>query len=224
MTRTSTWAVVAVWVAQGAWAQTRSHEGGSSPVATESAPEAPPPPTSLPTPSATPPSGLAPAVLPPTPGPEYEVVSDRSVGIHIGVNLGLFVFDVHRGRFYGFASANAGIPLVTNGQVGAFAIGLGSSTPLSRPSESMWFMDFFFEALPGWFAQPSSSAAGPVVGLGAGLGFRFLQRRGFTVGFKVPVIGASFSGFSNFTPANSVGFFYLFNGVALPFVSFGYRF
>ncbi|MEW5742385.1 MAG: hypothetical protein AB1938_25940 [Myxococcota bacterium] len=187
------------------------------------APSVPPPPPSVPPPSASPvPPPAAVAAPRPVAVPPEELVSDRSVGIHIGVNLGLFAFDVHQGHFYGFASGNAGIPLVTNGQVGAFAIGLGYSTPLSRPSESMWFMDFFLEALPGWWT--SQGAPGAVVGLGGGMGFRYLHRSGFTAGFKVPVFGAAFSVESNVSSAQSVGFFYLFNGVALPIVSFGYRF
>lgn len=231
--RTSTWVHLGALLAGAAWAQEATWSP-SAPAPAEAPPPVslPPPATSAPPPpppvTAAPPAAAvvpAPAVAPPTgrgPVEPREVVSDRSVGVHIGVNLGLFAFDVQLGRFYGFASGNAGIPLVTNGQVGAFAIGLGFTTPLSRPDESMWYMDLFAEALPGWFRP--SGVTEPVVGVGAGLGFRYLHRSGFTAGFKVPVFGASFSGFSNFTTSQSVGLFYMFNGIALPIFSFGYRF
>lgn len=228
MVRVVRWVVVSsLCVASFAWAQ----DGGVPDLTMEapapslppppSAPPPPPPIEAAPPPAAVPPPAVAP-VYPPAP---REVVSDHSIGIHVGVNLGLFAFDVHQGHFYAFAAANAGIPLVSNGSIGAFAIGFGYSTTISRPDESMWFMDFFVEALPGWQQQNARfGTADLVVGVGGGLGFRYLHRSGFTMGFKLPVFGASFSTQSNFSAAQSVGVFYLFNGIALPIISFGYRF
>lgn len=228
MTRVVRWVLVSsLCVASFAWAQ----DGGVPDAATGAveAPSLPPPPTAPPPPppieAAPPPAAVpAPAVAPAyTPAPR-EVVSDHSVGIHVGVNLGLFAFDVHQGRFYAFAAANAGIPLVSNGSIGAFALGFGYSAALSRPDESMWFMDFFVEALPGWQQSFNFSTPNLVVGVGGGLGFRYLHRSGFTMGFKLPVFGASFSTQTNFSASQSVGAFFLFNAIALPIISFGYRF
>jgi hypothetical protein len=205
-----------------AWAQ----DGGVSDVAA-GAVEAPlpsPPPAPPPIEAAPPPAAVPPAVAPgSTPAPR-EVVSDRSIGIHVGLNLGLFAFDVHQGHVYAFVAANAGVPLVSNGSVGAFALGMGYSTALSRPDESMWFMDFFVDALPGWVRTSGLNTPDLVVGVGGGLGFRYLHRSGFTLGFKVPVFGASFTTQPNVDTAQSVGSFYLFNLIALPIISFGYRF
>jgi hypothetical protein len=231
MTRRLGWWSLAVVVhASFAWAQ-GTPPAAATPAVEAPAPTTPPPPSLPPPPPSTEPAAApvavpAPAVAPPVTGRDAvapaEVVSDRSFGVHVAVNLGLFAVDLQQGHFYGFAAANAGVPLVSNGSVGAFAIGLGYSTPLSRPEESMWFMDFFVDALPGWWGQGGSIA--PVVGVGAGLGFRFLHRSGFTAGFKIPVFGASFSSMSGFSTSQSVGMYYLFSLIALPIVSFGYRF
>lgn len=196
-----------------------------APPATPPPPSAPPPPPPVDVaapPPVVPPPAVGNPVVPRVPAPPP--VEDRSVGIHVAVNLGLFAFDVHQGHFYGFVSANAGIPLVSNGDIGAFALGLGYSAPLSHPDESMWFLDFFFEALPGWWNLGSRLNPSFFVGAGVGLGFRYLHRSGFTVGFKLPVFGASFSSAVGFTAAASVGTYYLFNAIALPVISFGYRF
>lgn len=146
------------------------------------------------------------------------------MGIHVGLNLGLVAFDVHQGHVYAFVAANLGVPLVSNGSVGAFALGFGYSTALSRPDESMWFMDVFVEALPGWLRTSGFTTVDLVVGVGGGLGFRYLHPSGFTVGFKVPAFGASFTTRPNADGPQSVGSFYLFNLITLPIISFGYRF
>lgn len=228
MARVVRWVVVSsLCLASWAWAQ----DAGVPELAVDEAPgpSLPPPPTAPPPPppveAAPPPAVPAPAVGPATVAPPpREPVSDHSIGIHVGVNLGLFAFDVHQGRFYAFAAANAGIPLVSNGSIGAFALGFGYSTPISRPDESMWFMDFFVEALPGWQQSFNFNTPDLVVGVGGGLGFRYLHRSGFTMGFKLPVFGAAFSTQATFSAAQSVGAFYLFNAIALPIISFGYRF
>lgn len=218
---------LAVWLctAAVAFAQDAAPPADVPAEAPPPATTAPPPPTTPPPPPViAPPPAVAPPAVPPVSEPQpREVVSDRSVGIHVGVNLGLFAFDVHQARFYAFAAANAGVPLVSNGNIGAFAIGFGYSAPISRPDESMWHMDFFIDALPGW-VQLGGFGPSLVVGVGGGLGFRYLHRSGFTMGFKLPVFGASFSSASSFNTTASVGYFYLFSAIALPVISFGYRF
>jgi hypothetical protein len=153
--------------------------------------------------------------------------SERSVGIHVGVNLGLFAFDVQRDHFYGFVSGNLGIPLVTNGAAWAVILGAGYSLPISSPEQTRWVMDFLGTVAPGG----SSMSWGPTsfyTAVGVGLGFRLLHASGFTLGFKIPVFGMAFGpavgGRESFRGDVSVGSYYLASGVSLPVVSFGYRF
>lgn len=145
------------------------------------------------------------------------VVKDTSVAVQVGFNLGLLAVEVQAGHFYGFGAGNVGIPLVTNGQAGAFAIGLGYTFALSTPSESMWFMDLYGLGNPGWLGGSI------LMGIGAGIGVRFLHRSGFTLGFKLPIFGAAVSS-AGTTTAAAVGLFYLANAIALPVFSLGYRF
>lgn len=194
-------------------------------------PSTPPPPpeaTADVAPAAAP-AVVAPPVVAPAPAVYYppgEVeppVSEDSIGVHVALHLGLFAADLQRGHFYAFVSANAGVPMVSNGETGAFALGLGATTAVSRPAPSMWYMDVFGEVLPGWNMGINGEHR-PLVAVGAGLGFRYLHRSGFVLGFKMPVFGMSFPALQNFSAAESVGGYYVFNLIALPMVSFGYRF
>lgn len=167
---------------------------------------------------------------PPTPPPQLtapapdpvSVVSDRSIGVHVAVHIGLFAVDAQAGHFYGFAAGNLGMPLVTDGRTGFGMIGAGYSFALSPPSESMWFMDALFLATAGRVGDQA------LLGGGVGVGFRYLHRSGFTFGAKLPVFGAT-AQLSSSTPggysgAAALGNFYLANLVSLPAVTFGYRF
>lgn len=158
-----------------------------------------------------------PAVEASTPPPP--AVDVRSIGVHVAVNVGVFSLDVQAGRLYAFAAGSLGVPLLSDGRFGAFALGGGLALPISAPGESMWTMDLFALANPGWGLGPNSA---PFVGLGVGAGFRYLHRSGFTFGLKLPVIGGAVNGGAS-TPS-AVGTFYLANLIALPGVSFGYRF
>ena len=106
------------------------------------------------------------------------VVDPHSIGVHLGANVGLLAIDVHQGRFYGFLAANAGVPLLTNGGMGAGVLGLGASFAISAPAESMWFFDAF------------KMIKQPFVGVGPGVGFPYLHRSGFVFGVKIPIFGA----------------------------------
>ena len=183
-----------------------------------------------------------PDVLMPEPGDDplprpTRPLSEKSFGLYLGVNLALIGVELQVGRFYGFVAGNIGIPLVTNGGLGAAVLGLGYNVPLSAPGESMWFMDFYGEALPGWvsvyrYDTPYGAQGTPFVGLGIGVGFRFLHRSGFTLGFKVPIFGLAVGpgaggvGNTGLAPTGSqlVGTYYLANLIALPIVSLGFRF
>jgi hypothetical protein len=149
--------------------------------------------------------------------PPVEPVKDISVSVQLAINVGLVSVDVQVKRFYAFTSGNVGVPLLSNGLIGAFAIGTGYTFALSQPGDSMWFMDLFGLANPGWMS------GAPFLGIGAGLGLRFLHRSGFTMGFKLPLLGGVIGANQSGTAA-AVGYFFLANAIALPVVSFGYRF
>lgn len=157
--------------------------------------------------------------------------SQTYFGVHVGLNLGLVSVDAMINRFYVFAAGNFGVPLVTNGGVGAVIAGIGYNIAISQPGDSMWFMDFIGMVPVGWlqtgcFVSPCPNQ--PYGGFGVGVGFRLLHRSGFTLGFKIPVfgftVGPAASAGSGFQGASSVGLFYLAALIALPLVSFGFRF
>jgi hypothetical protein len=197
------WWWVVVLVSAVAWAQ-------------EAAPSEPIP-DALPTPAGSPPPSVAPQ-------PPANISARTFFGLHAAVNVGLISVDLHVGHSYSFLAANVGIPLVTNGLTGAFAVGSGYSFPLSAPGESMWVMDVFGVANPGWQRTSCFDCVNPTqfyVGLGVGIGFRYLHWSGFTFGLKAPVFGAAPGGGTS--TSETVGTFYLANLIALPLVSFGYR-
>lgn len=202
------------------------------------APSEPPPPAVAPAPepipdappvAAVPPPATAPAAAPAlTPAPIVNVAKGTWFGAYAAVNIGLIGVDLHIDRSYTFLAGNLGVPLVSNGDFGAFAIGSGYSFPLSTPGDSMWVLDVFGVVNPGWqrrydacFDFGCSPVTYPFVGLGAGVGFRYLHWSGFTFGIKAPVFGAAINGGA--TTSAAVGTFYLANLVGLPIVSFGFR-
>ncbi|MEW5740524.1 MAG: hypothetical protein AB1938_16470 [Myxococcota bacterium] len=225
---------VALWacLASLAWAQP-----GPSPAAVQPVPDAPPAPLQ-PIPDASPASGdgpaevpppaVAPVAVPPTEKaplfPPVNIADQIHFGVHAGVNIGLIALDLHVRRSYTFFAGNMGVPLVTNGELGATALGSGYSFPLSPPDESMWVLDVFGVANPGWrttYDQFGGYSKQAFVGLGVGIGFRLLHWSGFTLGIKVPIFGAAINGGTR--SSDWVGIFYLANVIALPIVSFGYH-
>jgi hypothetical protein len=153
------------------------------------------------------------------------IVNNTSLSIQLGVNVGLLAVDIQVRNFYAFAAANLGVPLLTNGDMGAFAAGAGYTIALSRPSESMWFMDFLGIANPAWMGrnwQSNKLQAG--IGLGAGVGLRYLHHSGFTLGLKLPLLGGFIYNGGPQEVSKTVGYFFLANAIALPVVSLGYRF
>lgn len=228
MKRASRWAVIVLALGGScALAQVAPSAPGSP------APDAPPtpqqpipdaPPVELTTPA--PPPATTPEPVEKTPlFPSPNVANEVHVGLHAALNIGLLSVDLHVKRWYSFIAGNLGVPMVTNGELGAFAVGSGYSLPLSPPGDSMWLLDLFAVVNPGWQTRwdqfSMDSSARPFVGLGVGLGFRLLHWSGFTFGIKVPVFGAAINGGS--TTSEAVSTFYLANGVGLPIVSFGYH-
>lgn len=172
---------------------------------------------------------------PPTPhetvAPAAEPETTRHVGVHVGVNVGLFAVDVQAGRFYAMLAGNAGIPLLTNGSFGAFSGLVGYSVPLKRSRRSQWKLDMNLHLQGGFTADYlyNALATGPNridyghIGGGVVLGFRYEHDSGFSMGFRAPLFGYSFSR-ANRALSSGVSLYYLGAAVSLPVVSFGYRF
>lgn len=176
--------------------------------------ETPPPP---------PPSSEGVAVAEVPASAPASIVSDRSIGVHVAANIGLFEVDAQYGHFYAFAAGNLGVPILTDGATGFGMAGLGYSIALSSPGESMWYLDLMALGTAGRTRTDNA-----IVGGGLGLGFRYLHRSGFTFSTKVPIFGATAepvsAPFSGFNGAQSLSTFYLASLISLPVVSIGYRF
>lgn len=155
------------------------------------------------------------------------------VGAFAALNVGLVGADLQVGRSYSFIAGNAGIPMLLAGDFGAFALGSGVAVRLSSPGESVWVLDIFGLINPGWHTRSVScdmsgcaAEKAPYLGLGVGIGFRYLHWSGFTFGLKAPIFGGAINASSTDTAASSadaVSLFFLSNLVALPIVSVGYR-
>jgi hypothetical protein len=158
---------------------------------------------------------------------DVKPVSEHSFGISTGVNIGLIQVDAQYGHFYGFASTTLGVPLVSNGADAVGALGLGYTVALSSPSESMWYFDMYALGMGGKLTSyaPSGSSYGA---LGVGVGLRYLHRSGFTMGFKLPLFGASFGDSVNlngsFNGATSLSNFYFGYLMSSAPLTLGFRF
>ena len=136
---------------------------------------------------------------------------------HFGLQLGLapaLTLDLEAGHFYGFLSADLVLPMATTQLLG-FSAGAGATFALSPRSH--WNIDIFAHldiARVGEYA----------IGGGVGLGFHYTANNGFTLGFKIPILGYSSTGSSTSGSADSVAFYYLGAVMSLPVVSLGYRF
>lgn len=175
---------------------------------------------------------LAQPAVQPMPTPD-----DPSTGTWVGafaaLNVGLVGADLHTGRSYSFIAGNAGIPMLMAGDFGAFALGSGVAVRLSSPAESVWVLDIFGLVNPGWHTRSlgcdingCGAERAPYLGLGVGIGFRYLHWSGFTFGLKAPIFGGAINASSTDAAASSadaVSLFFLSNLVALPIVSVGYR-
>jgi len=155
---------------------------------------------------------------------------ERYFGLQIGIAPSLML-DFQYRHFYAFLNGSLLFPFISqsgfsNGSYGTyqlwdFMLGIGPTVRLS--DQSRWHFDVLL--LAGVFNWDTNGngrggqAWGPV---GVGFGFHYTLENGFTLGFKVPLIGASFGDSS--TPSESLGRFYLATLGGVPFMSLGYRF
>jgi hypothetical protein len=145
---------------------------------------------------------------------------------HFGLNFGFspsIDLDLDAGLFHGFVNANLVLPMASDGQILGFGAGGGVSFHV-RP-HSRWKLDVFAAVTPTRWGS-SDTGGNWVVGFGVGLGAHYTAKNGFTIGFKMPVIGYSagnaFGGPSS--SGTAVASYYLAGLMGLPVVSLGYRF
>ena len=149
---------------------------------------------------------------------------------HFALNLGLapaIDLDLDYGLFHGFLNGSLVLPMASAGDLLGFSIGAGVSW---RPTtHSRWRIDAFVHIAPARMGDVW------LIGVGAGLGAHYTYANGFTIGFKVPILGysgcANSSSSSGSDPCSSwtsagggVAGFYLSSVMGLPIVSLGYRF
>jgi hypothetical protein len=147
--------------------------------------------------------------LPPPP----PIVHNRHFGLQLGLAPAV-TLDVEAGHFYGFLSADVVLPMADTSLLG-FSGGAGATFALS--ARSRWNIDIFAHLDVARLTDYD-------VGGGVGLGFHYTANNGFTLGFKIPILGYSSVGGSNSTSADSVALYYLGAVMSLPVISLGYRF
>jgi hypothetical protein len=152
--------------------------------------------------------------------PGLELVREprnNGVSIQLAAHLGLLTVDAQVGRFYAFAAGNIGIPLLTNGTVGAITAGMGPSFLLRKTGEVAWHLDILALGNFMWLGQQ------PMGGFGVGMGFRMVHASGFTMAFKIPALGGEMgTGYGGTQIA--VAYWFLAQAISLPVFSVGYRF
>jgi hypothetical protein len=138
------------------------------------------------------------------------------VGIHVGAVL-VTEIDFQVGHFYCFTSASPFFTLFTLSlSGGSAATGLGYTMPFARD----WHLDLLAfggaQWLPGIFGETLGS-------LGLGIGLRYTRPGGFELGMKAPLVGVGIRESLSSAGSEFIAF-YLFSGISLPLLSFGYRF
>jgi hypothetical protein len=187
-------------------------------------------------------SSPSPAVAPSSASAPAPAEPPRS-RLGLGVQLGLppaAMIDLELGRLYAYVSVSVFLPFFsqdefppaappygygpTTSQVWAVGVGVGATfQPLGAASP--WHLDLFgLLNLDDWHATQS---AGLDVSFGVGLGAHWTLPSGFTVGLKLPLIGAGVATRPDPGPASgSVALirFFVSTVAALPVLSLGYRF
>ena len=159
---------------------------------------------------------------------------DRHFGIMAGAGPIVVALDADYRPFYGFVSSGLALPLYLQerDRRGAVSLGLGGSWRL-RPSTN-WQIDIFGHATFGFDNHYDYSSYNPSTGsytyslrpygaLGLGVGFHYTMQSGFTVGFKIPVIGGAFGGPVRDAPSSGA-YYYLATIISFPLATIGYRF
>jgi hypothetical protein len=149
----------------------------------------------------------APRPEPPARARHFAIAASIAPGMH---------FDVDYKLFYAFFNFDFVMPAVYAGKFIAFAAGGGVNFALGK--RSGWKMEAFALVAPLEFNRDWW------VGLGAGIGFHYTGRSGFTAGFKIPVVGYTVTTDPFTQPVQRFAYFYLAAAAGLPMISVGYRF
>ncbi len=159
---------------------------------------------------------------------------------HVALQLGLVpsvMVDLEWGRLYAFVNGSVLTPFFpsyaydpvdgtsSSSPTWAFTAGAGGS--FSPFDSSGWRLDLF-----GLLGLTNLAASGNAYGdpisfsVGVGVGLHYTAPSGFTVGFKLPLVGVAITGPSTTQTdfSSRLGQFYATHLVALPVVSLGYRF
>ncbi len=166
-------------------------------------------------------------------------MKERHWGLQVSQGVGNVLLDLDYGHFYGFVGTSIGYPILFTGGSGdqffAFAVGAGVSWKMS--AHSLWKFDLVGTLTPTWWGGFSA-------GIGVAAGFHYTSPSGFTVGFKIPVLGVApgcntvigssnndysdgggSSGCSRVSGGPAlIGNYFMQAGMSLPVVSLGYRF
>src|SRR5262249_22676187 len=125
------------------------------------------------------------ARLPP-PSPVEPCERERHVALFLGITPSMGV-EVDYKLFYGFANASLIFPAATDGSIQSVTSGLGLNFKLHPRTH--WKMEVF-----GMASALRLDDEEPWMGsLGLGIGFHYTSGGGFTIGFKVPLVGYAFS-------------------------------
>jgi hypothetical protein len=151
------------------------------------------------------------------PGPPPPPERERHFALALGLPPAVAI-DVDYKLFYGFFNISLVFPAATGGRWVSLGTGLGVNFRLSQ--RSRWKMEVFGAITPLRFSENEPW----VVGIGLGLGFHYTTLSGFTVGFKVPVIGYGVQVGRGNRGGENAGYYYLSSATGLPLASLGYRF
>ncbi|MGC4118091.1 MAG: hypothetical protein QM765_26780 [Myxococcales bacterium] len=157
---------------------------------------------------------------------------DRHFGVQFGLAPGILALDLAYGSFYGFLSGSLALPLYSIGSGNNFGgITLAPGLTFKLADGHNWYFDLFVHGTVAWYGHQDygyypygytkrTSVDGSA---GLGMGFHYTSPSGFTVGFKLPIIGAAF-GEDVSDQKSSGGYYYLNALVSFPAATIGYRF
>jgi hypothetical protein len=161
--------------------------------------------------------------------PEEPVVEaparPRFVGVFTSAPTLATGLDLDAHGFYGSASM-ALAPLAFSRKLWMFGLDAGWSRHFA--SDSRWSFDLFVMATPGIFPDSCDDCRDTTqyflaAGLGAGVHATF--DNGFSLSFKMPLLGYAYSSSDSWgnRPSEMFGLFYLLSAASQPFAAFGYR-
>lgn len=154
---------------------------------------------------------------PPTP------LADRHVGLLLGIIPSAMV-DVDYKNFYAFGTANLILPIATDGRM--WSASLGAGTTFHIKATSRFKLDIYMHAntVKGIDFNTEGNSSEFTTAVGIGFGGHTTWPSGFTLGFKVPVLGYAFGPNIRSSSHNGGAYYYLTSLMSLPVFSIGYRF